>query len=153
MRTVSMATSVGEALDKLTILALKAKYIPVEDARQVHITTEQVAVSQSLYDAGLTPSVLLDMWHVAHGPLKKLRDVNEKLWKIEDGIRAGLPAYEANPDVIDSQLFMLMLQVPVLNDIRGKLKAQLNDDLGSPLREVKSYSGFELGAPDDDNGT
>ena len=124
---VAIEIGVGEALDRLTILALKSELIPdPEKARR----------------AGAEAS---DLWYAVAGALHlsdallrmeitELRAVNLALWEIEEKIRAVMAGvYDAH------EFAALAKQVPILNDRRAVLKRQFDDKYQSEFREVKSY--------------
>jgi len=122
--------SVGEFLDKLTILQIKADRI--SDAEKLQNINHELAVltqtwSASAYagDAGLEAA------------LRDLRRINETLWDIEDAIRAKETAGE-----FDQEFIRLARSVYMTNDRRAAVKKAINERTGSVIMEEKSYTAY-----------
>lgn len=126
---VNTPISVGELLDKITILQIKNERITVED-KLLHVRHELQALS-AVASESLTRSDDLDQLQ------QQLKQVNEALWDIEDDIRLC----EKQQDFSD-QFVQLARQVYFQNDRRAKIKLQINELTGSELVEVKSYEEY-----------
>ncbi|MFW5653502.1 MAG: hypothetical protein ACOC0P_05605 [Planctomycetota bacterium] len=127
--------SVGDVIDRLTILHLKQKHIPADDARRTHVDTECGHLERALVEqCGFRMNTLFEDTAV-----QELAEVNGKLWDVEDGIRDCLKAEKFDEYFVD-----LARSVPILNDRRSTLKYRINETFGSALVEVKSYEGFEI---------
>jgi hypothetical protein len=128
--SIKVEVSVGEFLDKLTILQIKADRITDTDKLQ-NIHQELAALtavwSASAYagDAVLEPIVA------------ELRRINETLWDIEDAIRAKEAAGEFDQDFI-----RLARSVYMTNDRRAVIKKAINERTGSGIMEEKSYTDY-----------
>lgn len=126
---LTVEVSVGELLDKITILEIKAERI-TDPAKLKNVRTEL----QTLRDAWAAfPLGARDVT----GPLGRLKAVNEKLWDIEDGIRD----LEAAGD-FGERFIALARSVYFSNDERAAIKRELNGLLGSRLVEEKSYTDY-----------
>jgi len=114
--------SIGEYIDKITILAIKSRLI-----------TDKDKVRNVLRE--LNQLVLLDREKIIDTDLyRKLIRVNEDLWKVEDAIRVK----EKNQQ-FDDEFIELARSVYRLNDRRADLKRQINLQYESDLIEEKSY--------------
>jgi len=114
--------SIGEYIDKITILAIKSRRI-----------TDKDKVRNVLRE--LNELVLLDSEKIIDTDLyRRLIRVNEDLWEVEDAIRVK----EKNQQ-FDDQFIELARSVYRLNDRRADLKRQINLQYESELMEEKSY--------------
>jgi hypothetical protein len=121
--------SVGEFLDKWTILEIKSERI--RDAQKLLNVTKELDVLKTTWAA--SPLSKRDI----SVELQKLKRVNETLWDIEDEIRKK----EAKQEFDDS-FVQLARSVYRFNDERAALKRELNRRLGSDLIEEKSYPDY-----------
>ncbi|MBX2796554.1 MAG: hypothetical protein KTR31_02760 [Myxococcales bacterium] len=119
--------SVGEVVDKITILAIKERKISSEDKR-ANVRRELSALRQTWEREGLA-------WPSEHADA--LIEVNEALWDVEDVLRR----HEAAADFGD-RFVQLARSVYQLNDRRALLKRQINEQLGSDLVEEKDYVAY-----------
>jgi len=116
--------SIGEYIDKITILAIKSRLI-----------TDKDKVRNVLRE--LNQLVLLDSEKIIDTDLyRRLIRVNEDLWEVEDAIRVK----EKNQQ-FDDEFIELARSVYRLNDRRADLKRQINLQYESDLIEEKSYDG------------
>ena len=117
--------SVGELLDKLTILNIKMERIKdIDKLNNVMIEQKEL---KALADTLPTP-VGLDVLY------KQLLQVNSELWDIEDAKRK-----HEKEQRFDDEFIWLARQVYLRNDYRAKLKKEINMLLGSTIVEEKSY--------------
>lgn len=120
--------SIGELLDKLSILEIKRERI-ADPAALAHLQDEWEELAR----------VRRELLGPFSGELQKafdrLRAVNETLWEIEDAIRAK----EAEGQ-FDDGFIELARRVYQTNDERARIKRWINESTGSVLREVKSYT-------------
>jgi post-segregation antitoxin (ccd killing protein) len=127
--SISVEVSPGELIDKITILEIKLERI--EDADKlanVKLDWETLSVAR---DAAIEPSGELERLSA------ELKQANERLWRIEDGIRDC----ERNKDFGDA-FVELARGVYKTNDKRAALKREINELLGSSLTEEKSYASY-----------
>ena len=130
MHPVLVQVSVGELLDKLVILELKAARIPGEE-QQRNARAKLTLLQESFAELALNIDGL-DML------IDSLRRVNGKLWDIENAIRAC--EYERR---FDDEFIALARSVYINNDERAALKASINALCGSHLCEEKHYTQYE----------
>ena len=119
--------SVGELIDKITILEIKKKYMSGEKMKNVNnefksliviLNNEKFEVDQNLY--------------------LKLKKINSSLWKIEDKIRIKESLKEFDEDFIE-----LARSVYKINDERSLIKREINIKYNSGIVEEKSYEKYE----------
>ncbi|MGD9547847.1 MAG: DUF6165 family protein [Candidatus Krumholzibacteriia bacterium] len=126
---LTVEISVGELLDKITILEIKSERI-TDPAKLANVRTELQALRETWAASPLSSGDIA-------GLLVRLKAVNEKLWDIEDGIRD----LEAAGD-FGERFIALARSVYFSNDERAALKRELNLRLGSRLVEEKSYTDY-----------
>lgn len=126
---VTAEISVGELIDKITILEIKMANI-TNQAKLRNIKTELDSLTNTL-NTYIPQSVQLSELS------KKLLTVNKQLWDIEDLIRDKERSKE-----FDHQFIDLARKVYITNDVRCAIKRQINDLLGSRLVEEKSYKAY-----------
>jgi len=126
---LQVPVSVGEVLDKITILQIKLVHIS-DAAKRVNIQNELDA---------LLPLVAGDAFATdqMQGLMAELKAVNEALWDIEDDIREKEAAKS-----FDAEFIRLARAVYVTNDKRAEIKKQINLATGSALIEEKSYESY-----------
>ena len=127
---VQVPVSVGELLDKLTILAIKLERIDGA-AKRANIAREQEALERVVAAEGLRAIAGVAELEA------ELRRVNEQLWEIEDAIRE-----HERQQRFDADFIALARGVYVTNDQRSELKRRLNALVGSELVEEKSYAAY-----------
>ena len=127
--SVQVEISLGELIDKLTILEIKRERIRDHDKR-LHVESEYMKL-RAVFDEKIEPSEALQGLHDA------LRDVNLRLWEIEDDIRDC----ERQKDFCAS-FVALARSVYFTNDRRAEIKRAINALLGSVLVEEKSYRAY-----------
>jgi hypothetical protein len=129
MSQISIPVSVGELLDKLTILEIKSERI-TNPAKLANVERELKLLNQSWMQSKLSDCDI--------GPvIQELKRVNEKLWSIEDEIRLKELA-----NTYDERFIELARSVYVENDRRASLKRQINEITGSVLIEEKEYPAY-----------
>ncbi len=126
---LQVPVSVGEVLDKITILQIKLAHIS-EAAKRANIQNELDA---------LLPLVAGDAFAAdqMQGLMAELKSVNEALWDIEDDIREKEAAKS-----FDAEFIRLARAVYVTNDKRAEIKKKINLATGSALVEEKSYEPY-----------
>lgn len=121
--------SLGEFLDKLTILQIKAERIK-DAGKLVNVRKELALLTDTWTGSGFAGADIA-------APLARLKAINEKLWDIEDRIRLK----EAQR-AFDKEFIELARSVYICNDERAAIKRELNVLLGSGLVEEKSYADY-----------
>ena len=122
---VNAPISVGELMDKISILEIKKKNIT--DEKKLVFINEELQLLSSTLNAVVQDNKINEF-------LDKLIEVNSKLWKIEDDIRLCERNKKFNQHFID-----LAREVYITNDKRADIKLAINNHFGSTLVEVKSY--------------
>jgi len=115
--------SVGDVLDRLTILEIKLAHATGEG--RFHVEREHAALQAAWSDAGLPEAV---------AERAALAEVNARLWAVEDALRVAERA-----ERFDEAFVELARSVYRLNDERAALKRQVNERLDSALVEVKLH--------------
>ena len=118
--------SAGELIDKITILEIKK--IKISNKEKLNDIEKELSslngtMKKSIPDQNLIKDLII-----------KLKEINLKLWDIEDGKRAAEKENSFNEKFIE-----LARNVYKFNDERAKIKLAINIALGSNIREVKSY--------------
>ena len=121
--------SVGELFDKITILKIKKSKIKDKN-KLSNVEKELNSLNETLDKNGLknTDEKLKNL-------VKDLAEINEDLWNIEEGKRLS----EKNND-FGENFIKLSREVYKKNDTRAKIKLEINNYLGSNIKEVKSHS-------------
>jgi len=130
MSLVSIPVSIGELIDKLVILEIKAARIR-EPAKLQHINHELDLLTNTWLTSGQAGGAEIGVQREA------LKAVNGALWDIEDQIRQK----EANAE-FDQKFIELARAIYINNDRRAALKREINRLLGSELVEEKSYVAY-----------
>ena len=119
--------SAGELIDKITILEIKKEKISNKE-KLVEVNKELISLNETL-----KKSINNDENKIL-GFKRDLKNINLKLWDIEDGKRSA----EKN-NRFDDKFIQLARNVYKFNDERAKIKFEINNALGSNIKEVKSY--------------
>ena len=125
---INTPVSLGELLDKISILIIKEKNI-VDDQKQYHIKNELDSLNKTLENS-ISRSQVKEY-------IEKLIEINSKLWLIEDDIRDCERKKQFDQEFID-----LARAIYITNDRRSEIKLEINKKFGSKLVEVKSYEKY-----------
>jgi len=118
--------SAGELIDKITILEIKK--IKITDTKKLkEVDKELISLNNTMKNFIKDESVIVNL-------KEKLKEINLKLWDIEDGKRNA----ERNND-FGKKFIELARNVYKFNDERAKIKSEINLILNSNIREVKSH--------------
>ena len=118
--------SAGELIDKITILEIKKEKISNKE-KLIEVDKELVSLNETLKKSINDENKILSFKN-------DLKNINLKLWDIEDGKRSA----EKN-NKFDEKFIELARNVYKFNDKRAKIKLEINISLGSNIKEVKSY--------------
>jgi len=121
--------SPGELLDKLTILEIKLERIG-DETKLANVRREHALLARVWRESGLEEQGVRQL-------RAGLRKVNEALWEIEDAIRD-----EEREGRFGDRFVELARSVYLRNDERAALKKRINEQLGSEIREEKSYRDY-----------
>jgi hypothetical protein len=116
--------SLGELIDKITILEIKMERVKDPEKRHnIRVELEELSLIYfPLQDRHL------DNFHI------ELKEVNEKIWELEDIIRNCIRTGDKG-----DLYFTAALNIPLLNDQRAAIKKQINEQFGSEIIEEKLY--------------
>jgi hypothetical protein len=130
MAELLVPISPGELIDKITILEIKSARMT--DAAKLHnVRTELTLLNETWGASGYSRAADISAeW-------SGLREVNGRLWDIEDRIRD-----KERDGLFDAEFIELARAVYVTNDERATLKRRINTRLGSALVEEKSYREY-----------
>ena len=129
MNKILVEVSVGELLDKLSILEIKKEKI--KDNDKLKFINEEYKILKSEFDKNVKSDDRLEKLFNA------LKEINSKLWVIEDDKRLC----EKNSD-FGEKFVKLSRDVHLLNDNRAKLKLEINNYTGSKIKEIKEYTKY-----------
>jgi len=127
---MKLEVSVGEVLDKFSILEIKLKEITDEN-KLVNIRNEHEFISNTISDSDIVVDETFTQYY------HRLVNVNEKLWKIEDKLRV----YEKAADFGD-EFIQAARSVYFINDERAAIKKEINLYYNSDFVEEKSYEKY-----------
>jgi len=128
--TIKTDISIGEFLDKLSILQIKQ--MRIKDPQKLENINKELQVLTSLWSR-FNRDAEVDI----SAELAALRKINETLWEIEDQIREKEAAAQFDQDFIQ-----LARSVYITNDERASIKKKINHLLNSGLIEEKSYKEY-----------
>ncbi len=129
MAELLVPISPGELIDKITILEIKSQRMT--DAAKLHNVRTELALLNETWSASLFSATAIKAEWTG------LRDVNARLWDIEDDIRD-----KERDGAFDAKFIELARAVYVTNDERAAIKRRINTKLGSVLVEEKSYADY-----------
>ena len=129
MNKILVEVSVGELLDKICILEIKKEKIK-DPVKLKFITNEHSILKEQLDQNIKSDDKLKELFQT-------LKDINAKLWIIEDDKRMC----EKNSDFAEN-FIKLSRDVHFLNDDRAKIKLEINNHTGSKIKEIKEYTSY-----------
>ena len=129
MNKILIEVSVGELLDKLTILEIKQEKI--KDPEKLKYINDEYSVLKDELNKSVRTNPKLDEL------FNSLKKINAKLWVIEDDKRLC----EKNSD-FGEKFIKLSRDVHFLNDDRAKIKLEINNHTGSTIKEIKEYTNY-----------
>ena len=129
MNKILVEVSVGELLDKISILEIKKDKI--KDNEKLKFINNEHAILKEQLDKNVSSDEKLN------NLFKSLKKINAKLWVIEDDKRLC----EKNSDFTEN-FIKLSRDVHFLNDDRAKIKLELNNYTGSKIKEIKEYISY-----------
>ncbi len=129
MNKIVVEVSVGELLDKISILEIKKEKI--KDPEKLGFINNEHDVLKDQFLKNVKSDEKLDSL------FKFLKEINNKLWVIEDDKRLC----EKNSDFGD-EFIKLSRDVHFLNDERAKIKLEINNHTGSKIKEIKEYTSY-----------
>ena len=129
MNKILVEVSVGELLDKISILEIKQEKIK-DPEKLKFINEEHSILKDQLNNTIKSDQKLTELF-------ESLKKINAKLWVIEDDKRQ----FEKDKDFTDT-FIKLSRDVHFLNDDRAKIKLEINVHTGSKIKEIKEYTSY-----------
>ena len=129
MNKILVEVSVGELFDKISILEIKKDKIKDEEKLEYIIDEHNLLKEQMVDKVKLNDKL--------SGLFDALKDINSKLWVIEDDKRLC----EKNSD-FGEKFIKLSRDIHFLNDKRASIKLEINNQTGSKIKEIKEYTSY-----------
>ena len=129
MNKIIVEVSIGELLDKITILEIKLEKI--KDPEKLKFINNEHSILKTQLEKNVKTDDSLSKLY------QSLKEVNAKLWVIEDDKREC----EKNKD-FGEKFIKLSRDIHFLNDDRAKIKLDINNYTGSVIKEIKEYTSY-----------
>ena len=129
MNKILVEVSVGELFDKISILEIKKDKIKDKEKLK-YIVDEYNLLKEQMVDK-------VKLNEKLSGLFDALKDINSKLWVIEDDKRLC----EKNSD-FGEKFIKLSRDIHFLNDKRASIKLEINNQTGSKIKEIKEYTNY-----------
>ena len=129
MNKILVEVSVGELLDKISILEIKK--VKIKDPDKLKFINDEHSILQEQLGLNVKSDDKLNSL------FQSLKEINAKLWIIEDDKRLC----EKNSDFTEN-FIKLSRDVHFLNDDRAKIKLEINNHTGSRIKEIKQYTDY-----------
>ena len=129
MNKILVEVSVGELLDKISILEIKREKI--KDPEKLKFINDEHRILKVQLDQNVKSNDKLNSL------FDSLKEINSKLWVIEDDKRLC----EKNSDFTEN-FIKLSRDVHFLNDNRARIKLEINNHTGSKIKEIKEYTSY-----------
>ena len=129
MNKILVEVSIGELLDKVSILEIKKNNI--KDAEKIKFINDEYVILKNQFEKNVKIDEKLN------NLFKSLKEINNKLWNIENEKRLC----EKNSD-FGEKFIKISRDIHFLNDERGKIKLEINNHTGSKIKEIKEYTNY-----------
>ncbi len=129
MNKIIIEVSIGELLDKISILEIKREKI--KDPEKLKFIINEHSILKDQLNNSLETDEKIDKL------FQSLKDINTKLWNIEDDKRQC----ERDKD-FGEKFIKLSRDVHFLNDDRANIKLEINNLTGSTIKEIKEYTSY-----------
>ena len=129
MNKILVEVSIGELLDKISILEIKQEKI--KDPEKLQFINNEYSILKDQLERNVKSDDKLKKYH------KSLKEINAKLWIIEDDKRKC----EKDKD-FGEKFIKLSRDIHFLNDDRAKIKLEINNHTGSAIKEIKEYTNY-----------
>ena len=129
MNKILVEVSVGELLDKISILEIKKDKI--KDPEKLEYIRDELSSLKEEYKNNINSDKKIDQLY------QSLKIINARLWTIEDDKRKC----EKEKDFTE-KFIKLSRDVHILNDDRAKIKLEINNYTGSKIKEIKEYTSY-----------
>ena len=130
MNKIIVEVSIGELLDKISILEIKQEKI--KDSEKLKFINNEHLILKNQLEKNIKRDYKLEEL------FQSLKKINSKLWVIEDDKRQC----EKDKD-FGEKFIKLSRDVHFLNDDRAKIKLEINNHTGSNIREIKEYTSYQ----------
>ena len=129
MNKIIVEVSIGELLDKISILEIKKEKI--KDPEKLKFISNEHSILKDQFNNNVkSDEKIIELFH-------SLKDINSRLWVIEDDKRQC----EKDKD-FGEKFIKLSRDVHFLNDDRAKIKLKINEITGSEVKEIKEYTNY-----------
>ena len=129
MNKILVEVSVGELLDKISILEIKKDKI--KDPKKLEYILDELSILKEEFKNNIKSDKKLDELY------QSLKIINARLWVIEDDKRNC----EKEKDFTEN-FIKLSRDVHILNDDRAQIKLKINEHTGSKIKEIKEYTNY-----------
>ena len=129
MNKILVEVSVGELLDKISILEIKKDKI--KDPGKLEYIRDELSLLKEEFKNNIKSDSKIDKMY------QSLKIINSRLWTIEDDKRKC----EKEKDFTEN-FIKLSRDVHILNDDRAKIKLEINNYTGSKIKEIKQYTSY-----------
>ena len=129
MNKILVEVSVGELLDKISILEIKKEKI--KDDNKLKFINDEYIILKDQFEKNVKIDEKLN------NLFKSLKEINSKLWIIEDEKRLC----EKNSD-FGEKFIKVSRDIHFFNDDRAKIKLEINNHTGSKIKEIKEYTSY-----------
>ena len=129
MNKILVEVSVGELLDKISILEIKKDKI--KDPEKLEYIRDELSLLREEFKNNIKSDSKIDKLY------QSLKIINARLWTIEDDKRKC----EKEKDFTEN-FIKLSRDVHILNDDRAKIKLEINNHTGSKIKEIKEYTSY-----------
>ena len=129
MNKIIVEVSIGELLDKISILEIKQEKI--KDTNKLKFINNEYSILKNQLEKNVKSDDKLTKLY------QSLKEINAKLWVIEDDKRQC----EKDKDFTE-KFIKLSREVHFLNDDRSKIKLEINNHTGSAIKEIKEYTSY-----------
>tara|TARA_Y100001978_G_C23563979_1_gene370719 strand:- start:9 stop:398 length:390 start_codon:yes stop_codon:yes gene_type:complete len=129
MNKIIIEVSIGELLDKISILEIKLQKI--KNPEKLRFIKDEYSILKDQLEKKIRSSGELNELY------KSLKEINSKLWVIEDEKRLCEKEKE-----FDEKFIKLSREVHFLNDDRAKIKLEINNLTNSKIKEIKEYTNY-----------
>ena len=129
MNKILVEVSVGELLDKISILEIKSEKI--KDPEKLKYVKDEYKILKDQLNTSIKN------YNEIESLYNSLKEINSKLWVIEDDKRLC-----ENNSEFGEKFIKLSRDVHFLNDDRARLKLEINNKTGSKIREIKEYTKY-----------
>lgn len=123
---MKIEVSIGEIVDKLSILSIKKQNI-----------SDKSKLDNIIKEHDYLNNIVFEVLKIEYEDFKDMKEINSSLWDIEDNLRI-----KEKSKLFDEEFIQLARSVYYTNDKRASIKKRINQKYGSNFSEEKSYSPY-----------